>query len=105
MVTSRCQNSLGLGAQALGRFWRVGPASKPKPAAFADEPGPGGGRGEDLAETLSEESEPAQGNVAIGLVDDHLVHGGDFGGREWVGESLGQLERSSRQSRGARRQA
>ncbi len=75
--------------QSQGRLLGVDAAAGPEPAALADESVPGGGRREDLAEALGEEGDAAHGEVAVGVVGDHLVHGPDLGSGELSRGGLG----------------
>jgi hypothetical protein len=59
--------------------------ARPAPATLADEPGPRGCGGEDLADALGEEAQGAQGHVAVLGSEDHVLDGGDLGGRELAG--------------------
>jgi hypothetical protein len=75
--------------QTQGWLLRVDAAAGPEPTALADERVPGGRRGEDLAEALGEEGDAAHGDVAVGVVGDHLVHGADLGRGELSRLGLG----------------
>jgi len=52
--------------------------ARPKPTSRSDELGPGGGRGEDLAEPLGVEREGTQRHVAMLGREDHGLHSGDL---------------------------
>ena len=55
---------------------------RPTPTALANEFGPGGDRGEDLADTLGVEGEGTQRHVGMLGRQHHLLDGGNFGGGE-----------------------
>jgi hypothetical protein len=73
------------GAYADSRLWGVEAASRPTPAALADELGPRGDRGKDLADTLGVEGEGTQRHVAVLGSEHHALDGGDLHGRELAG--------------------
>jgi hypothetical protein len=70
------------GADADGRLrWMNAMAGTP-PSMLADELGPGGDRGEDLADPLGVEREGTQRHVAMLGCKDPALHSGNFGDRE-----------------------
>ena len=79
------------GAHADSRPWWVRAATWTTPAMLANELGPGGDGGEDLADTLGGEREGTQRHVAMLGRQHHALDSGDLGGGEltWVGARAG----------------
>ena len=67
------------GTNADGRLRWMTAVSRTPPAMLADELGPGGDRGEDLADPLGVEREGTQRHVAMLGCKDHGLHSGNFG--------------------------
>ena len=75
------------GADADGRLRGMKAVARTPPAVLADEFGPGGDRGEVLADPLGAEREGTQRHVAMLGGENHGLHGGNFGDGElaWAG--------------------
>ena len=67
-------------AYADGRLRWMNAMARTPPSMLADELGPGGERGEDLADPLGVEGEGTQRHVAMLGRENHALHGGNFGG-------------------------